>query len=392
MWRKVPSDGQQSPGATGTAPEPDHSQRTPLGPLDNKPFDLKFSEASSFASASTENEDLPVPPSSRLRNDLEYFAPSLPARRPLTPRIRSARPVGPDPAHVDQAVDMSLSGRTTEQLIQDADLEQRAAEKQRRAAQMEVSHEEEAAKAVWDENGVPVPPHQDDPEFDLKVISYYSAMAKYSEQEHRKGMEREKKRKAIEDAAKKKDGKSGKKETGDVEEKVGSAAVQRDGTGGSSFAAKKNGPKGKFGKGYGVQEEEEEEDMTDDPMIKNYAMNHGNRQWNSAVTAGVPAFSAMLQRTRDQGEIQRALGNWDRRGHHARVVLADGSGIERAESAKLSYRVRCSGKQLERDVRENGGWIATGPGGSKVRLTAAGQVEGARMLVVEEQAEANEGE
>jgi len=260
---------------------------------------------------------------------------------------------------------MSYRGRTIDERLEDAERELNTPEARHK-------RDLDAKQAVWDENGVPVKPAKPTSE---QLICYYSAMAKYCEGQDRLREEQESKERTEEKSANGK--KSGKGE------KAGSAR--------GSFTKKKGLKMKPVNTGAGRTEDELVE-MSDDPVVKNYAANHRDRQWDGSMTVDEPAFPPLPQRTRDREEIRRELKRWDRTNHQAGKILPDGSGIDTQEFAEFQFCVKPDTEQLQRDVEDFGGWIAIGPRGSKVRLTHIGQREGSRLLAEEGRRKGREGE
>jgi len=399
MPPEVPRNGHPHGGDVSSTAKAKYKQSSFYEILVDRPFNFGFSQPTSATNPSPEN--IP-PPSPRLRDNLEEDAKMPRLRTPRPGAAQLAKPKKPrapttraELLVLDSIREQRAAEKAAEEKKKRAEREaekkrkraeeekerkraEEEAEKQRKLVEEEVEEilserwtleklQQQAAQAPHDKNGRPIEPDLDDPDYDGKCVFYYAALAEYFRKRFPKEIEEGLKAEAEEEAQRKKDGKKG-----------GSLTRRR----GVKINRVKTGRE---------LEEDGLESMTENYVVQHYARSHEDRNWDECVVRTVPAFEPLPQATRDQDVIKRTLAKWDRMNHQAKVLLPDSSGFERRNSEEVARRVKPNVKKLEADVKKHGGYIATGPSGSKVRLTMTGQRVGSMLMARDEKAKAAEG-
>lgn len=131
--------------------------------------------------------------------------------------------------------------------------------------------------------------------------------------------------------------------------------------------------------------------MTDDPRVANYA----HRTVGAYDLFHTPAFQGFHVPTRDLEQIQHNIRDiilTRRNAHHSRVIMHDGSGMERLERERLENSVKPDiDKQLYM-AAELGDQVIIGPAGSTTRISDIGQRVGARLMAKDERKKCKKGE
>ena len=137
---------------------------------------------------------------------------------------------------------------------------------------------------------------------------------------------------------------------------------------------------------------EEVEEMSDNPIIQNYAQAIARVGNEVEVSLNTPAFKPFPRPTRDLAEIQRHLREWDPKGWRAQIVLPDGSGLEAHEEFEMAERSAAIQDRLARMDAVEGGWIEQSPNGSLAFFTEEGQRVGAELMKADEERKRKDGE